>query len=168
MGTQNFFIFFSLGPMLVTRQKTSFFISLPSSKLTISPISIYKHNAIDIADPSSMLDACHTNFVIDLAHRGVSVARCRASEHRIRRSEVRFLMGTQNFFFFFFFICPTLVSRWKTSSSISLPSSKLIVSLISIYKHYAIDIADPSSMLDACHMNFVIDLTHHGVSVAQW
>ena len=168
MGTQNFFIFFSLGPMLVTRQKTSFFISLPSSKLTISPISIYKHNAIDIADPSSMLDACHTNFVIDLAHRGVSVARCRASEHRIRRSVVRFLMGTQNFFFFFFFICPTLVSRWKTSSFISLPSSKLIVSLISIYKHYAIDIADPSSMLDACHMNFVIDLTHHGVSVAQW
>ena len=154
--------------MLVTRQKTSFFISLPSSKLIISLISIYKHNAIDIADPSSMLDACHTNFVIDLAHRGVSVARCRASEHRIRRFEVRFLMGTQNFFFFFFFICPTLVSRWKTSSFISLPSSKLIVSLISIFKHYAIDIADPSSMLDACHMNFVIDLTHHGVSVAQW
>ena len=108
MGTQNFFIFFFLGPMLVTRQKTSFFISLPSSKLTIFPISIYKHNAIDIADPSSMLDACHTNFVIDLAHRGVSVARCRASEHRIRRSEVRFLMGTQNFFFFFFSFVPHL------------------------------------------------------------
>ena len=109
MGTQNFFIFFHLGPMLVTRRKTSFFISLPSSKLTISPISIYKHNAIDIADPSSMLDACHTNFVIDLAHRGVSVARCRASEHRIRRSEVRFLMGTQNFFFFFFHLSHTCV-----------------------------------------------------------
>ena len=167
MGTQNFFIFFSLGPMLVTRRKTSFFISLPSSKLTISLISIYKHNAIDIADPSSMLDACHTNFVIDLARRGVSVAWCRALEHRIQRSEVRFLMGTQNFFFFFF-ICPTLVSRRKTSFFFSLLSSKLTVSLISIYKHYAIDNADPSSMLDACHMNFVIDLTHHGVSVAQW
>ena len=37
-----------------------------------------------------------------------------------------------------------------------------------IYKHYAIDIVDPSSMQDACHMNFVIDLAHHGVSVAQW
>ena len=36
------------------------------------------------------------------------------------------------------------------------------------YKHYAIDIADPSSMQDACHVNFVIDLPHHGVSVAQW
>ena len=35
-----------------------------------------------------------------------------------------------------------------------------------IYKHYAIDIVDPSSMQDACHMNFVIDLAHHGVSVA--
>ena len=29
-------------------------------------------------------------------------------------------------------------------------------------------IADPSSMQDACHMNFVIDLAHRGVSVAQW
>ena len=121
MGTQNFFIFFSLGPMLVTRRKTSFFISLPSSKLTISLISIYKHNAIDIADPSSMLDACHTNFVIDLAHHGVSVAWCRALEHRIRRSEVGFLVRTQNFFIFFF-ICPTLVSRRKTSFFFSLPS----------------------------------------------
>ena len=41
------------------------------------------------------------------------------------------------------------------------------ISLISIYKHYANDIADPSSMQDTCHMNFVIDLTHCGVSVAQ-
>ena len=38
----------------------------------------------------------------------------------------------------------------------------------SIYKHYAIDVADPSSMQDACHMNFVIELAHRGVSVAQW
>ena len=34
-------------------------------------------------------------------------------------------------------------------------------------KHYAIDIADPSSMQDACHMNFVIDFTHRRVSVVQ-
>ena len=91
----------------------------------------------------------------------------RASERRIRRSEVGFLMGTQNFFIFFS-LGPMLVTRRKTSFFISLPSSKLTISLISIYKHNAIDIADPSSMLDACHMNFVIDLTHHGVSVAQW
>ena len=32
--------------------------------------------------------------------------------------------------------------------------------------HDAIDIPDPSSMQDACHMNFVIDLSHHRVSVA--
>ena len=56
-------------------QKKYFPSSLPSSKLTISAlISIYKHYAIDIADPNSMQDACHINFVIDLAHLGVSVA----------------------------------------------------------------------------------------------
>ena len=37
--------------------------------------SVYKRDAIDIADPSSMQDACHMNFVIDLAHRGVFVAQ---------------------------------------------------------------------------------------------
>ena len=31
------------------------------------------------------------------------------------------------------------------------------------YRH-----TDPSSMQDACHMNFVIDLAHRGVSVARW
>ena len=41
-------------------------------------------------------------------------------------------------------------------------------SYISIYKHYAIDIADPSSMQVACHMNFVIDLAHRGVSVVKF
>ena len=56
----------------------------------------------------------------------------------------------------------------KTSFFISLPSSKLTTSLISTYKHYAIDIADPSSMQEACHMNFVIDLAHCGVSMFQW
>ena len=36
------------------------------------------------------------------------------------------------------------------------------------YKHDAIDIADLSSMQDTCQMNFVIDLGHRRVSVAQW
>ena len=31
-----------------------------------------------------------------------------------------------------------------------------------------VNIADPSSMQNACHMNFVIDLAHRRVSVAQW
>ena len=68
------------------KTKKSLFISLPNSKLTISLIYIYKHYAIDIADPSSMQDACHMNFVIDLAHRGGKV-----SERGIRRSEERHL-----------------------------------------------------------------------------
>ena len=33
---------------------------------------------------------------------------------------------------------------------------------------YSINIADPSSTQDACHMNFVIHLAHRRVSVAQW
>ena len=45
---------------------------------------------------------------------------------------------------------------------------KLTISLNSICKNYAINTADPSSMQDACHMNFVIDVAHRGVSVAQW
>ena len=49
----------------------------------------------------------------------------RASEHGIRGTEVRFLMGTQNFF-----LCLTLVTRRKTSFSSSLPSSKLTIFLI--------------------------------------
>ena len=57
-------------------------MSLPSSKLTISLISIYKHYAVDIADPSSMQVACHMNFVIDLAHRGGSVVEHRSTESK--------------------------------------------------------------------------------------
>ena len=56
----------------------------------------------------------------------------------------------------------------KTSFFICLLSSKLTISLIFFYKHYAIDIADPSSIQDACQMNFVIDLAYSGVSMAQW
>ena len=38
----------------------------------------------------------------------------------------------------------------------------------SIYKHDAIDITDPSSIQDAYYMNFVIDLAHRRVCLAQW
>ena len=64
-------------------------------------------------------------------------------------------------------ICPTLVTKRK-NLSLFLYQTQNLPSLIYIYKHYSIDIADPSSMQDACHMNFVIDLAHRGVSVAQW
>ena len=71
-------------------------------------------------------------------------------------------MGNQNF------SLSHARDKTKTSFSVSLLCSKLTISFISINKHYTINIADPSSMHDACHMNFVIDLPHRGVSVAQW
>ena len=41
------------------KEKTSFSISLLSSKLTISLFLFSKHDTNDIADPSSIQDACH-------------------------------------------------------------------------------------------------------------
>ena len=40
-------------------------------------------------------------------------------------------------------------------------------SLLFYLKHDAFKIADPGSMQDACYINFVIDLTHRRVSLAQ-
>ena len=56
----------------------------------------------------------------------------RASERGIQRSEVRFLMGTQNFF-----LCPTLVTRRKKHLSLFLYRAKNLTSLLflSISKH---------------------------------
>ena len=68
-------------------------ISLLSSKLIISLITIYKHYAIDIADPSSMQDACDMNFVTDSLTVESLWLSGRTSERGIRRTEVR----TQNF-----------------------------------------------------------------------
>ena len=62
-GIKNVFLF----PTLVTRRKTTFYISLRSSKKYHISCSIYKHDAIDVADPSSMQDARHMNFV-DFPH----------------------------------------------------------------------------------------------------
>ena len=76
-------MFFVLSPAW---DKKKSFTELKTSHLSYS---IYKHDAINIADPSSMQDACHLNFVIDLAHS-------RASKRGIQRSEDRFLLGTQN------------------------------------------------------------------------
>ena len=49
------------------KTKNIFHNSLPSSNITISNISIYKHYAIDIADPSSMQDArdCTKNIFLN-------------------------------------------------------------------------------------------------------
>ena len=53
------FFLFPLSQTLVTRPKTFSSTSLLSSKLTNIPI-VNKHGTIDITDPSSMEDACHT------------------------------------------------------------------------------------------------------------
>ena len=47
-------------------------------------------------------------------------------------------------------------------------SSKLTISTIFYQKQYAIDTADPNSVWEACYKNFVIDLAHRRVLVAQW
>ena len=53
----------------------------------------------------------------------------------------------------------THLAPWlKKAIKLYLPSL-----LFLIYKHYAIDIADPSSMQDVYHMNLAIDLAHSGV-----
>ena len=66
------------------KTKTSISISLSSSKLTICHILFYKYDATDTADLSSLLDACHIDFVIDLAHRSCC---CSVVEHRSTKSE---------------------------------------------------------------------------------
>ena len=68
MGTQSF----SFVPRSWQDEKHHFFIELKAYHLSFS---IYKHDAIDIADPSSMQGACHMNFVTDLTRRGVSIAQ---------------------------------------------------------------------------------------------
>ena len=86
----NIFLYFYL--FISNHKHLNIFLSLflyQAQKLTISPIFIYKHYAINIADPSSMQDACHVNLLIDLAHCGVcGLVVDGASECGIWRSEV--------------------------------------------------------------------------------
>ena len=91
-------LFFFLCPILMTRQKASLYF-FTKHKTSHFSYSVYKHDAIDIADTSSMQDACHMNFVIDLVTAKSLWLSSRALDHGIWRSEVGFLMGTQNFFF---------------------------------------------------------------------
>ena len=91
----------SISLYFFTKHKTSHF-----------SYSVYNHDAIDIADTSSMQDACHMNFVIDLITVESLWLSSRALEHGIWRSEVGFLIGYSEFF-----LCPMLVTRRKTSFS---------------------------------------------------
>ena len=121
-----------LCPTLVTRRKISLSISSPSSKPTIFLFLFTKHDAIDIADPSSMQDSCHNVIIsiMGLVHHRVSFSG-RASERGFQRSEVRFLMRNNGKFF----LCTTLVTRRKPSFSISLPSFKQTTFLILFTRH---------------------------------
>ena len=84
-----------LFPTLVTRRKTSFSISLPSSKLTISLILITNMT------PSTLLilAVCRTRVIWNLWQTSLTVESLwlsgGASKRGIRRSEVRILMRTQ-------------------------------------------------------------------------
>ena len=51
---------------------------------------------------------------------------------------------------------------------ISVGAQNLPSLLFFYQKHYAIDIADPNSVWEACYKNFVIGLAHRRVFVAQW
>ena len=107
-----------------TRNRTSDLRILRSDSLSYS---IYKHESNDIADPCSMQDACHTNFIKELARHRVSVV-----EHR--RTEFDGLRFDSSWELDNFFYCPTLVRGWKISFSISLRSSKLTISVILLIK----------------------------------
>ena len=104
----------------VTR-KTSFSISLLSSKTYHLLYSIYKHDAINITDPCSMQDTCHIWTSKWALHSIESLwLSVRASECGIQRSQVQFLMRTQNFCF--------VSCLWKDEKHLSL-------SLYSAQKH---------------------------------
>ena len=65
-------------------------------------------------------------------------------------------------------IFPLSHAHIKTKTIFLYFSTELKTYHLSNYKHDAIEITDPSSMQDVCHMNFVIDFAHSRVSVAQW
>ena len=100
----------SISLYFFTKHKTSHF-----------SYSVYKHDAIDIADISSMQDACHMNFVIDLVTVKSLWLSSRALDRGIWRSEVGFLMGTQNFFF-----VPCL---WQDEKHLSLKNTMFQLSM---------------------------------------
>ena len=91
-------------------KKTSIFVSLPSSKFTISLISIITLST------SLILAVCRTrvfmNFVIGLAHRGVSVAQWQSIGVRNPKVWGSIPHWTQNF---------SLIPRsWKDEKNLSL------------------------------------------------
>ena len=91
----------------------------------------YKHDAIDVVHPSSMQDACHMNFIIDLAHGRVSVAQWQSIEAQGLRFDFSWRLME-------FCLRPTLETRRKTYFSTSLPNSKLTNSLTLLTKNLVV------------------------------
>ena len=118
-------------------------ISLPSSKLAISHIhlSYLQYDAIDIADPSNTQDAYHINFVINLAHCRVCGS---VSGHRSAESDCEGLRFDSSWRPRIF----SLSHARETSFFISLPSSKLVISLILSIKQWVLLSSFPYSVLD--------------------
>ena len=115
-----------------------FFTELKTCYLSYS---IYKHDAIDIADPSNTQDAYHINFVINLAHCRVYGS---VSGHRSAESDCEGLRFDSSW-------RPRIFSLFharETSFFISLPSSKLVISLILSIKQWVLLSSFPYSVLD--------------------
>ena len=117
--------------------------------------SIYQHDAIDIADPSSYAERLlHKFVIIDLVHRRVSVARWWSIGARNPK-----ILGSVPHGDSEFFLHLTLVTRRKSIFLYFFTELKTYHLCSSIYKHDAIDIAG--------HVNFVIGMSHRRVSVAR-
>ena len=106
--------------------------------------SIYKHNAKDIADPSSLQNMCHiwTSCWALLTIESLWLSG-RALEHRITESQK--VWGSIPYGDLEFFLCLILMTRPRIYFSFSLPSSKLtlflirfVILLIPIFEKYLI------------------------------
>ena len=87
------------------------------------------------------------NFVMGIAYHRVSVAQWQSiGTGNPRRPEVRFLMGTQNF------SLSHACDKMKNTFLYFFTGLKTYHLFYFMYKHDAINIADPSSMQDACHI----------------
>ena len=91
------------------------------SYILLSLILFTRHDAIDVADPSSLQDACHMNFAIDLAH---CILCSSVVEHRIPHQDSEI------------FLCPMHVTRRKTSFSKYLFATVPLFLVIFISAHF--------------------------------
>ena len=88
--------------------------------------TIFKHDAIDIADPSSMQEVCHMNFV----NRPRSPWSLYGSKVEYRSVDPEGLRFDSSWGLGMFSLSQTRDKTKKTSFPISLPSSKRTIFLI--------------------------------------